>query len=153
MLRMLLAGMLAANRLRLALTVACIALGVALAGAVHSIHSSALAEIDRAARVLSGTADLEIRGPRGGFDERVFLEVARRPEVAAANPILDVDAALADGSSHVRVLGIDPLRAVRLQPAFVADEARTGGNDAARLMDLRHVWLSPAAATRLRLRA
>jgi len=152
MLRMLLAGMLAANRLRLALTVACIALGVALAGAVHSIHSSALAEIDRAAHMLSGTADLEIRGPRGGFDERVFLEVARRPEVAAANPIVDVDAALADASAHVRVLGIDPLRAVRLQPAFVADEGRTGGSDAARLMDLRHVWLSPAAATRLRLR-
>jgi putative ABC transport system permease protein len=151
MLRMLLAGMLAANRLRLALTVACIALGVALAGAVHSIHSSALAEIDRAAHLLSGTADVEIRGPRSGFDERVFLDVARRPEVAAANPIVDVDAALVGDGAHLRVLGIDPLRAVRLQPAFVAEEGRTGIGDATRLMDLEHAWLSPAAAARLRL--
>jgi len=150
--RMLLAGMLAANRLRLALTVVCIALGVALGGAVHGIHSSALAEIDRAAHVLSGTADVEIRGPRGGFDERVFLELARRPDVAAANPIVDVEAAIAGGNSRLRVLGIDPLRAVRLQPAFVADESRTGVGDATRVMDLRHAWLSPAAAARLRLR-
>jgi putative ABC transport system permease protein len=152
MLKMLLAGMLAANRLRLALTVACVALGVALGGAVHSIHSSALAEIDRAAHVLSGTADVEIRGPRSGFDERVFLEVARHPEVLAASPIVDVDAALADGTSRVRVLGIDPLRAVRLQPALIAAEGRSGMADATRLMDLRHVWLSPTAASRLRLR-
>ena len=36
----------AASGLRLALTLACIALGVALAGGVHTVHSSALAEID-----------------------------------------------------------------------------------------------------------
>ena len=153
MLRIVLAGMLAANRLRLALTVACIALGVALAGAVHSIHSSALAEIDRAAHVLAGTADIEIRGPRGGFDERVFLDIARRRDVEAASPIVEVDAALAGREERVRVLGIDPLRAVKLQPAFIADEGRTGIADAARLMDLRSVWLSPAAAARLALRA
>src|SRR5437867_3462460 len=112
----LMRGALAANRLRLALTLACIALGVALAGAVHTVHTSALAEIDRAARALAGTADIEIRGPRNGFDERLFVAIAKRPEVLAASPIVEMEAALPGNTSTLRVLGIDPLRAVRLQP-------------------------------------
>ena len=48
----LLSGSLAGNRWRSGLAVACIALGVALAGAVHTLHASALDEIDRAARTL-----------------------------------------------------------------------------------------------------
>src|SRR5258708_32735640 len=123
---LLLRGSLLANGFRLTLTLACIALGVALGGAVHTVHTSALAEIDRAAHVLSGTADVEIRGPRSGFDDALFVAIARRPEVAAASPIVEVEAALADGSGTVRVLGIDALRAVRLRPAFVAERPRTG---------------------------
>ena len=55
---MLLRGTLAANRVRLALTILSIALGVALAGAVHTVHTSALAEVDRSTRALAGAADL-----------------------------------------------------------------------------------------------
>jgi putative ABC transport system permease protein len=149
---LLLRGSLFANGFRLALTVACIALGVALAGAVHTIHTSALAEIDRAARALSGTADLEIRGPRSGFDEALFAAIARRPEVAAASPVVEVQAAIAGTDESLRVLGIDALRAVRLQPAFVADAAKTGAGEATGLLDARHAWLTPAAAARLRAR-
>src|SRR5512144_2937105 len=118
-------GAFAANRLRLALTLACIALGVALAGAVHSVHTSALGEIDRAARALAGTADLEVRGPRSGFDDALFATVAARPGVRAASPIVEVEAAVAGSERTLRVLGIDPMRAVRLQPAFVASAALT----------------------------
>lgn len=144
-------GTLAANGFRILLTLACIALGVALAGAVHTVHSSALAEIDRAARALSGTADLEIRGPRNGFDDALFIPVALRPEVAAASPIVEVDAALAEGDGTLRVLGIDPFRAIRLQPAFVANAASTGSGAAASLLDARAIWVSPAALSRLKL--
>ena len=145
----LLRGTLAANGLRLALTLACIALGVALAGAVHTIHSSALAEVERAARTLAGTADLEIRGPRSGFDDALFLEVAARPEVAVASPVVEVHAAVAGTSESVRVLGIDPFRAVRLQPGFLAQASATGSGTAASLLDENAIWLSPAAAARL----
>src|SRR5262249_43738210 len=120
---LLLRGTFAANRLRMALTLACISLGVALAGAVHTVHTSALAEIDRAARSLSGSADAEIRGPRSGFDDALFATIAARPEVAVASPVLELDAALAGSGDALRVIGIDPLRAVRLQPAFVANAA------------------------------
>lgn len=143
-------GGLGANRLRLALTLACIALGVALAGSVHTIHASALAEIDRAARALSGQAELEVRGPRSGFDDAVFARIAARPEVAAASPIVEIDAALPAGGT-LRVLGIDPLRAVELMPAFVAERNSTGSGEAARLLGAEAAWLSPRAAARLGL--
>lgn len=147
--RSMLRGSLAGNRGRLALTVGCIALGVALAGAVHTIHASALAEVDRAARALAGQADVEIRGPRSGFDEHLFAEVARRPEVLAAQPIVDLEAPLAQGQATLRVLGIDPFRAARMQPGFVG--AATGANFAAstELLDERNAWLTPAAVARL----
>ena len=143
-------GTLAANGLRIALTLACIALGVALAGAVHTVHSSALAEIDRAARALAGAADLEVRGPRSGFDDALFAPVAARPEIAVASPLVEVEATLAAGGT-LRVLGIDAFRAIRLQPAFVANAAATGSGNAATLLDADAAWLSPAAATRLAL--
>ncbi len=146
-------GTLAANRFRLALTLLSIALGVALAGAVHTVHNSALEEIDRSARALAGAADLEIRGPRSGFDEQLFIAIAQRPEVLAASPVVEAVAAVSGGDeSTLRVLGIDPFRAVRLQPAFVAGAASTGVGNAATLLDMRNAWLSPAAAARLRLR-
>ncbi len=150
---LLLRGALVANRLRLVLTVSCIALGVALAGAVHTVHNSALAEIDRGARALAGVADIEIRGPRSGFDDSLFIAIAARPEVAAASPIVEIEAAIASGGAALRVLGIDPMRAVRLQPAFIADAAMTGAGEATALLDANHVWLTPAAAARLKARA
>ena len=150
---MLMRGSLAANRMRLALTLACIALGVALAGAVHTVHTSALAEIDRAAHALAGAADVEIRGARNGFDDALFAQIAGRAEVAAASPIVEIEAALPAGRGALRVLGIDALRAVRLQPAFVADAAMTGAGEATTLLDAQRIWLTPAAAARLKLRA
>jgi putative ABC transport system permease protein len=148
----LMRGTLRTAGLRIALTLACIALGVALAGGVHTVHSSALAEIDRAARTLAGAADLEVRGPRNGFDDAVFARVAALPEVAVASPVVELQAAIAGRDTTLRVLGIDPLRAVRLQPAFVAEAASTALGAAAELLDEATLWLSPAAMARLALR-
>ena len=144
-------GGFAANRLRLALTIACIALGVALATGVHTIHTSALAEVERAALALTGKAELEIRGPRNGFDDAAFAEVAMRPEVLVASPIVEVDASLAGRDETLRVMGIDPLRAVQLQPAFAARGRTVAVGEAAGLLDARNAWLTPAAAARLSL--
>ena len=149
----LLRGTLAANRVRLALTILSIALGVALAGAVHTVHTSALAEVDRSARAIAGAADLEVRGPLDGFDERIFPRVAKLGGVRVASPVVEARAAIArtDGES-IRVLGIDPLREMRLQPAFIARVEDAGLPDAAGLLDERSAWLSPPASERLGLR-
>jgi len=148
----LLRGTFAANGWRILLTIACIALGVALGGAVHTIHTSALAEIDRSARALAGAADLEVRWPSSGFDDALFAKVARLPGVVAANPVVDINAALPGGES-LRVLGIDAFRAMAMQPAFVASAASTGSGQVATLLDADALWLSPAAASRLKLAA
>ena len=130
----LLRGTLRASPLRLVLTLACIALGVALAGAVQTIHASALAEVDRAARALSGQAEIEVRGPRSGFDDALFARIAARPEVAAASPVLELDAAL-ESKGTLRVLGIDAFRAIAMQPAFVADVGAASAAGAPRMLD------------------
>ncbi len=146
----LLRGALLANAGRLALAAATIALGVALAGAVHTVHTSALAEIDRSARALAGSADIEVRGPRNGFDDGAFAPIARLAGVEAASPVVAVEAAVAGAAgATVRVLGIDPFRAARLQPALTS--APAGGAGAAAFLDPRNAWLSPTAAAHLGL--
>ena len=144
LLRALLAGSFA-NRWRALLAVTCIALGVALAGAVHTIHSSALDEIGRAARTLAGTADLELQGPRNGFDDALFAPVARVVGVSVASPVLDLEATLADGTGTLRVLGIDPFRAARLQAGFVAPPAGASVATSAEPLDAARAFLTPLA--------
>jgi putative ABC transport system permease protein len=145
-------GTFAANRLRWLLTASSIALGVALGGAVHTLHASALAEIERSARALAGAADIQVRGPRNGFDDALFVALAQRPEVLEASPVVEVQAALTHDRGTLRVLGIDPMRAVRLQPAFAVSAAGAAIATTG-LLDLESVLLSPAAAQRLGVRA
>jgi putative ABC transport system permease protein len=146
----LLRGSLSSNRWRSLLAIACIALGVALAGAVHTLHASALDEIDRAARLLAGTADYQVKGPRNGFDDRAYAPVALHPAVAVASPVVELEAPIAGRSETLRVLGIDPFRAARLQPGFLAEgAARRDDGGSSTVMDLNAAWLTPAALARL----
>src|SRR4051812_16239423 len=102
---------------RAALSAAGIALGVALGYGVHLVNSAAVSDLAASVRELSGGADLEVRGGRGGFPEALYPQVARLSGVASVAPGLELDAALEGGERLVRVLGVDVLR----QPALVAD--------------------------------
>src|SRR6185503_5402682 len=97
-------------------------LGVALGFAVHLINRAAVNELAAGVRTLSGEADLEVRGGRAGFPEALYARLARLPEVAVASPVLEADAGIAGGTSTLRLIGIDPLRAALIQPALFADE-------------------------------
>lgn len=150
----LLRGSLSGNRWRSLLATACIALGVALAGAVHTLHASALDEIDRAARLLAGAADWQVKGPRNGFDDGAYGPVALHPAVAVASPVVELEAPIAGRAETIRVLGIDPFRAARLQPGFLAEgAARQDDGGGSTLMDLNAAWLTPAALARLGVKA
>ena len=118
-----------------------IALGVALGYAVQLITQAAVNELTLGVQMLAGESDLQIRGPRNGFDEMLFPGIARLPEVAIASPVVEVDAKLAERSDALRIVGVDVFRAGPIQPGLVADT----GN---RLDLLRSdtLWLSPAAA-------
>lgn len=115
----LLIAALRAQPARQLLTIVSIALGVTLGVAVHTINASAIAEMNQAARVLSGTADLRVEAGRSGFDETVLRTVAMHAGVAAASPAIEAEAQI-DGSTRVlRVIGIDALRAAWVQPALL----------------------------------
>ncbi len=108
--------------LRLAVTIAAIALGIALTASVFFVNASAIDEFGRASRALTGTADLVIDGGSAGFEESLYPAIARRAEVAIASPVLETELTLERGGT-LSVLGIDPFLAGRVQPALYADLA------------------------------
>ena len=107
------------RRLATALSLLAIALGVALGLAVQLIHGAALDEFGRGMRLVAGEADLQLVGPREGFDEAVFVALARHPAVAAASPIVEVEARLPGRDDSLRILGVDVFRVLRMQPGLM----------------------------------
>jgi putative ABC transport system permease protein len=137
-------GALAQNKARTVLSVIAIGLGVALGYAVQLINQTAVNELTLGVQTLSGDADLEVRGPRAGFAEGIYPDIAAMPEVAVASPVAEVDAKLADRADTLRIVGLDIFRAGYLQPGLmpqVMDRFDALRSDA--------VFLSPAAARSL----
>ena len=110
------------NKGRVLVSILAIALGVALGYAVQAINAAAVNEFSQALQAVSGEADLIVRGPRAGFDEKLYPTLARMPEVAVASPMLEVEAHIVGRDEPLRVLGLDVFRAFRLQPS--ADRRR-----------------------------
>ena len=81
-------GSLARRRVATLFSFAAIVLGVALGMAVQAVHEAALTEFGRGLRTMSGETDLQVVGPRGGFAEEILDQLAVRPELAAASPIV-----------------------------------------------------------------
>ncbi len=145
--RILLVSQLREQPARLSVTVLAIALGVALGAAVYLVNTAALNEFGLATKRLVGEADVMVRGPREGFAEGLFTELARDPAVGAASPVLELEAALPGRRETLKVLGLDPFRAAALQPALIGD--MTGG-----VFDLFRpdgIFLSSSAAQQLHL--
>jgi len=141
---MTLRGAFARNRTRTALSVVAIALGVALGYAVQLINAAAVNELAQGVKTMSGDADFEVRGPRGGFPEALYPHIARLPDVAVASPVVEVDAKVAGRDAPLRIIGVDVFRAGYLQPGMIpttVDRLDTLRPDA--------LFLSPAAARSL----
>jgi len=133
--------------MQLLATVLAIALGVALGSAVYLVNSAALEEFDQATRRLVGSADLVIRGPPEGFDEALFVALARQGWVSAASPALDLQLTLPGQAPPLQMLGLDPFRAAALQPALMGQI----GAEVTRLFEPDTIMLSRAAAQALHL--
>ena len=146
--RVILAGAFAQNKTRSILSVLAIALGVALGYAVQLITQSAQNELALGVRTLSGDADLQVRGPRSGFDESLYPELSRLPEVAVASPVVEIDAKLADREDVLKIVGIDTFRAAEIQPGLIPETA-----DRLDVFRPDLLFLSPAAARWLDLAA
>lgn len=135
---------------RQAVAVIAIALGVALAYAVHLINASALAEFSAAVRTVNGQPDLSLRAQADGFDEALYGRVARDARVAAASPVVEVDtyARQADGQRlALRVLGLDAFAAGALSPSLVPRPRE--GADRLAVISPDRVFLNAQARARL----
>ncbi len=145
--RLLLLSQLREQPARLLTTVIAIALGVALASSVFLVNNTALAEFSQAAKRMVGEADVVVRGPREGFAEALFVQLARDPRIALASPVLELEAALPGRRETLKIIGIDPLRAGALQPALIGEI----GPQLRRFIAGDGIFLSAAAAELLQL--
>ncbi len=143
-------------RLRTAVQVLAIAVGVALGYAVSLINSSALNEFSAALRQINGEADAVIEGSRTGFDEQLFARVAREPGVQLASPVLATDVLVPgkadDHPPRLTVLGIDVLRAAPLSPTLIGDASLAEKGAASRFaLFADGIFLSPSALARFKV--
>ena len=145
--RILLLAQLREQPTRFLVTMLALALGVALGSSVYLVNTSALNEFGLATKRLVGEADMVIRGPREGFAEQVFVDLARNPSVSALSPVLELEVALSGRNDTLKVLGLDPFQAAALQPALMADI----GDGVFQLFDPDAIYLSSAAAQALKV--
>ncbi len=118
-------GSLARRRVATLYSFTAIALGVALGMAVHAVHEAALSEFGRGMRAMAGEADLQVVGPRSGFDESLYALLAARPEVMDACPVVEVEAKLAGREETLKLLGVDVFALSRVTPALLPRAAAT----------------------------
>jgi putative ABC transport system permease protein len=95
---------------RAALSIAGIALGVALGYGVYLVNRAAVEDLAASVRAVAGEADLQVRGGRSGFSEELYPRIARLPGVAWVNPALELDVGIAGTERTLRVIGADVLR-------------------------------------------
>jgi putative ABC transport system permease protein len=126
---------------------AAIAVGVALGLAVQLINASAASEFAQAVRATTGQADLEVRGPRGGFDDALLERIASDPAVAVASPMVEVDALVISAAAPriLKVIGIDLFRAGRVTQELLGMPQEEEGGGGSSLLADDALFLSPAA--------
>lgn len=146
--RWLMSGEWRAHPVRALVAVVAIALGVALGFAIHLINAAAYNEFSAAIKSLSGQADLQVRGTQASFDETLYQQLAQRPEIALASPVVEVDAVVPGREQALKIIGIDVFQAAAIAPDLIGMPADDKPFDS--LAD-DAVFLSPAAMEWLRV--
>jgi putative ABC transport system permease protein len=104
---------LAQERLRSAVTVLGIALGIAVVVAIRMTNASSVRGFEAAIETVSGKTSLEVVGPGPGFDETRLLGLGWLREYGEVSPVVEGDALARVGGRRpetIRVLGVDILR-------------------------------------------
>ncbi len=143
-------GSLAKRRAATLFSAGAIVLGVALGMAVQAVQDSALSEFGRGMRAMVGQADLLIVGPRGGFDEGLYAQLAQRPEVAELSPIVEVELRLPGRQEALQLLGVDAFTLAGVTPALFPKPA--AGTDRLAMLSGDAIFLSSAALASLGLK-
>ena len=130
------------HKLLAGLNVFSVALGVAVYLAIqianHSANQSFAASID----LVAGKANLEVRSPGGGFDERCLPKLRTAPEVKAATPLVEGYVTLPDyPGEYLQLLGIDIFTNLPFASFSVGGEAPADAGD----LNFDH-WLGDSRA-------
>jgi putative ABC transport system permease protein len=152
--RWFIARRLASERLRTGLTVAGIALGIAVVLAIQMANRSALAGFGAALDATAGRTSLEIVGPGVGVSEAQFGALGWLRQWGPVSPVIEGDAQAIfgrDRSETVQVLGVDiladqPLRDYRL--TGIADAGRPPAQAFLRLLTDEGAVVVPAVLAR-----
>ncbi|MBP6057320.1 MAG: ABC transporter permease [Nitrosomonas sp.] len=145
--RWLLFGEWRAHIVQVIVALIAIAIGVAMAFSIHLINTAAFNEFSAASKSLSGQADLQVRGRKAFFDERLYSRLANTEGVALANPVLELDVMVPgkqpNRNDHkLKIIGIDMFRAAQISPDLLGMPVE--GKQMDRLAD-DAIFLSPAA--------
>ncbi len=127
-----------------------VAMGVALALAVHLINESALAEFSSAVRSANGQPDLSLAAGPAGMADALLDLVAAQPGVRLAHPRVEVDTLWlrpGGGTLAVRVIGLDALAVAGVAPELLPRAAE--GSDRLAMLDPGLVFANPALAREL----
>src|SRR5215207_654777 len=116
--RWLIAGEFRAFPMRFVLPGLAIAIGVALAFAVHVINRSAAESFGQAVRSAAGGAELQVRSASAlGFDEGLY------PKLMAlgvdASPVVHLRATIGERARPITLLGLDMFRTLTVSPSLV----------------------------------
>ncbi|GGC70602.1 FtsX-like permease family protein [Undibacterium terreum] len=139
-----------AHPVRALVAIAAIAIGVTLGFAIHLINAAAFNEFTAAVKSISGQADLSVRGYQARIDEDFYPQLANKPEVKLASPVLELDAAVPGQTGPLKILGLDSFRASELSPDLLGIPAEDKPYD---MLADDAVFLSPAAMQWLNLKA
>ncbi|HOL65353.1 MAG TPA: ABC transporter permease, partial [Accumulibacter sp.] len=126
------------------LSLLAIALGVALAYAVHLINQAALADFTRALHSVQGEPDavLAARDSTGSVPLSTVNEIASDPAVQSIAPVIETRVRLAGSTQPLRLIGVDVFSAAGLMPNLLPPT--DDGAVLARLLD-GGLYASPAA--------
>jgi len=122
-----------------------VALGIALAVAIHTVNRSALTEFSRALDLVNGQASAQIIMPTGEFSDQLydqFVTYQTELGIRAISPVLERNTA------QIRILGIDIFQAGRVSPSlmpFVSEDQQQ------QLFSEDAIFLSAAAMQKLQL--
>ena len=122
-----------------------VALGIALAVAIHTVNRSALTEFSRALDLVNGQASAQIIMPTGEFSDQLYDQIVTYQTelgIRAISPVLERNTA------QIRILGIDIFQAGRVSPSlipFVSEDQQQ------QLFSEDAIFLSAAAMQKLQL--
>ena len=136
----------AQERVRTALTVAGIALGVAVVLAIRLANASALGGFAAALDTVAGKTSLEVIGTGLGVDEQRLAELTWLRTWGDVSPVIEGDALAVLSPTRteaVRVLGVDVLRDQPIREYRARRRVRRSATDRARLS-----WAPPRSRHR-----